>query len=352
MATEAQCGECGETNPSNSAFCLSCGKYLGWEKPGPEPEPDPDPDPDPEPAPGPGAREAAPADGARGTTSPRLLAQGLHEPAATTEIPAVPPPGCPACGYAIEPGRRFCGRCGFVLVSTEVTPPPRTRQQAGRGWSLWGDPADRAARRAYRRTLPWLYRWRRRIVALVLAFVLGGLVAGVQEHPIAWLKERWRDLTADSKVIPGVEATALPPGSVAQQYEADNVVDGDDVTAWATSWPEDQSKAQDCGGAPGIGRLTLTWPVATRVDEIEIFAGRSTDDRANQFVPSRIDIGIDGQCVQFELDNEADWQETELSVDSKVREVTVGVAEVYTNEAQPLHPLVAISGIRVLTKGE
>jgi hypothetical protein len=187
-------------------------------------------------------------------------------------------------------------------------------------------------------------------VGLVVLLLGGSLFTGVWDAPRAWLQERWRDLATDSQQITEVKATGLPPGSVAKQYDEGNVVDDDPVTAWATAWPEGHPEATKCGGARGIGRLRLTWSGPTRVDKIKVFAGRSTDDRAYQFVPSRIDFELDGRCVPMTLNREEGWQTLELSVAAKVTEVTVGVAKVYANEAEPPEPIVAISGIRLLTK--
>src|SRR5579885_2588266 len=32
LTAEDVCSECGERNPPNSAFCVFCGHYLGWDE--------------------------------------------------------------------------------------------------------------------------------------------------------------------------------------------------------------------------------------------------------------------------------------------------------------------------------
>jgi hypothetical protein len=189
-------------------------------------------------------------------------------------------------------------------------------------------------------------------VALVLAFLLGGLVAGVQEHPIAWLKERWRDLTAKSKVIPDVKATAVREGGSDGNPTASRATDEDRVTAWVTPWSPGQREPK-CGEAAGIVKLQLNWSPAQRVDQISIRAGLSENDpaRGNQFQPKKLHVEVGGQCMERTLEEKAGAQKIDVDVADKVTTLTLSIASVYKNEANPPDPHVAIRSIRLLTKG-
>ncbi|HSK34855.1 MAG TPA: hypothetical protein VK903_15345 [Propionicimonas sp.] len=192
------------------------------------------------------------------------------------------------------------------------------------------------------------------LVALVVLLLLGGLASVTGRNPVSWAKGRWEAWTADLQEIPDVTATARPPRSVAPTFSAASATDGDPKTAWATRWPRSQVPASQCGGAAGIGSLELTWAVPTLVDAIEVRAGlhSKADTRNNLFQPTRIDVEIGGRCVTFPLDRKSGWQRTELDVEAEVQTVTVRVAQVSPNKAEPLIPNVAISEIRLLTKSE
>ena len=368
MATEAQCGACGESNPSDSAFCLFCGVYLGWDEAGQGPSPaapsssgatrDETADA-PAPAPAPADRPKGKAQRQGGSQQPNPSPAAPTAPTAQPQQRATQPAttrACPSCGHLNDAGRRFCGRCGFVLMAASAhTARPQTTQPPTRGWwFLRRDPGERAARRAYRRSLPLLYRWRRVLVALVVLLLLGGLASVTGRNPVSWAKGRWEAWTADLQEIPDVTATARPPRSVAPTFSAASATDGDPKTAWATRWPRSQVPASQCGGAAGIGSLELTWAVPTLVDAIEVRAGlhSKADTRNNLFQPTRIDVEIGGRCVTFPLDRKSGWQRTELDVEAEVQTVTVRVAQVSPNKAEPLIPNVAISEIRLLTKSE
>lgn len=350
MATEAQCGECGESNPSDSAFCLLCGAYLGWNEPGKGPQVDvARPTPTAEAVPS--VTGARPATGAETQAAAPQQPLTTSSPLPTTRSTAVPGKNpCPSCGHPNDVGRRFCGRCGFVLV----TPTPAQRERApapaaGR-WMWWGDPKERAARRAYRRSLPPLYRWRRVIVGLVLVVLVGAVLSVLDNNPVAWLRDRWTAWTADLVPIPDVAARADPQGSVAATYAVASLTDSDRRTAWATPWPAGTETASSCG-ASSVGGVVLTWSPAARVYRIDVRAGLASDDdqRNNQFQPARVDISIAGECVKMPLGPGAGWQQQSVDVKAPVSTLTLTVAGVRPNQ-RSLEPVVAISELRLMTK--
>ena len=202
MASEAQCDSCGEPNPAGTPFCLFCGAYLGWDQPGagpagsgttqqaspspaqasPDSHPPTGPPPGPDPSPHPAA-ERAPTSA---PTGPQPEAAGGVRPAVGRDatLAGVAGPRCPSCGHPNGSARRFCERCGFSLTTPAPAsaPPTRTGAEGARHW--WSrSPEDRSSRRAYRRSLPPLYRWRRVIVALLLVGLAVGVVSVVGATP-------------------------------------------------------------------------------------------------------------------------------------------------------------------------
>ncbi|MGB5936536.1 MAG: hypothetical protein WBG76_11790, partial [Ornithinimicrobium sp.] len=95
---------------------------------------------------------------------------------------------------------------------------------------------DRKARRAYRRSLPPLYRWRRVAIVCALVIAVTFAFAIVGKDPAAWAQQRWYDVNGTLVQVGGVEAKALPEDSDLDGFPADALVDADPGTAWATAW--------------------------------------------------------------------------------------------------------------------
>ncbi len=349
MATQAQCGACGELNPSDSPFCVECGTYLGWNEPGKAPTAEPT-----EPMEPTGGAEPPPA-------GPRTDPKPGRGPATTAPPPTPPPtpakpaaPTCPSCGHPYEPGRRFCGRCGFALVAAPTStarPQPVIQPARARWWG--GDPQERAARKAYRRSLPLLYRWRRVLVGLLGAALLGALVWFLAGDPVRTLKDKWTELTGHLEPVPEVQAQAQPVGTEAQLYPAADAVDEDPRTAWATAWPSDTPAVDGCGESTA-GRLVLTWSPAVRVERIDIRAGLDAQEDASgrQFRPARVDVNIGGECEPVPLKRSSGWQEHTVEFEGEVSSLTVSVADVHRPRSDSIEEMVAISWIRLMTRGE
>ena len=317
------CEACGEANRAGTEFCLFCGGYLGWDssaKPGAAAE-----------RPWPAGDAAAPteplprvaAEPARAAATPELApvpaAEPVHAVASAGPAPAAGPsfapgrgPTCPACARPNEVGRRFCAKCGQVLEpGGRPTPAVRTST-----WQRVSASRDRAARRAYRRSLPPFYRWRRVLgTVLVAALLVGGLaVAG--RHPVGWLQQRWYGLRGTTVAVPDVVATTDPTGASVPGSDPASLVDGSEQ-AWTTPWTP-RAEGASCGGAPGTAVVVLTF-APTRVREIDLNAGlvKSNQERPSQFRPEAIGIRFDnGECRRFTLADTGDLQR--LVVDSAV----------------------------------
>ena len=337
---EVLCESCGVANPAGVEFCMFCGAYLEWtdresgidtttstavrggRAPGTTP---------------PVARGSAglgPADDepvvipSLRTASPVLLDQAApvrsapRSAAAPSPAPTVPEASsCPSCGRQNETHLHFCARCGQVL--REEPPAPAASQAPG--WRRMVEDRDRSARRAYRRSLPPLYRWRRVAIAvLVPVLVLGGLFA-TGRHPVRWVQERWWDLRGTTVAISGVSAATSPGNASLDGSDPASLVDGTEQ-AWSEPW-NPATEGDSCGGAPGTGTVVLSFP-ATRVREIHLNAGlpASNAKRPLELVPQAIGVRFDsGPCRSFTLQSTADLQR--LAVDSQVpvRTVTIGV---------------------------
>jgi len=340
VATEDQCAACGESNPAGSAFCLFCGTYLGWDEPG------------------------------GGPATSRSSPVGLAQPTPTAPGPATTPPpantvrplpttqagGCPACGQHNDSTRRFCSRCGTPLAAAAPTlvvaaQPPVTSSPTGSRWWSFGDPAERRARREYRRSLPPLYRWRRVIVTVVALVGTTLLLTAVGRDPVGWVKQRWYDLTGATVVVADVTAEAVPPNSVASSFDAADVVDGAAEDAWATAWSADTPTAEGCGGATGVGRIVLLLEEPTRIRGLDVWAGVSrAGDRQRQFRPRRLDISFGNECVTRELEDRAGRQPVEFDTGVEVDSLTIAVGSAYAPKTAPPVELVAIGRIDLLRR--
>ena len=197
------CEDCGESNKAGAQFCLFCGAYLEWQDSDaeeanevtqqlppvtrtsvPPAAPPPASTPAPVAAAAPAARPAPPPTPT--PTQSTQPSQPVHQPTPVDLTPDEPvvsmagaAQGCPRCGRPIDPKRRFCAHCGEQFIKPGGDAPvTRPTQKRDTWWSRLWDSKDRVARRAYRRSLPPLYRWRRVIIAiLTLALIGGGLGA-------------------------------------------------------------------------------------------------------------------------------------------------------------------------------
>lgn len=350
---EVLCESCGVANPAGVEFCMFCGAYLDWT----DREGDVDTRPNPAVAP---SRPPAPAPATRGpgglvladeepvvipsmrAAAPVLVAAPVS--AAPARTPAAAGPGfvgpggstCPSCGRQNDARLHFCARCGQTL--REEPPAPPVSQTTA--WRRMMQDRDRTARRAYRRSLPPLYRWRRVVIGvLVPVLVLGGLVV-VGRHPVRWVQERWWDAKGTTVAISGITAATKPANASAAGSDPASLIDGTEQ-AWTEPW-NPPTEGNSCGGAVGTGAVVLTFP-ATRVREIDLDAGLPATNakRPLELVPQAIGVRFDsGPCRSFTLQNVPDLQR--LVVDSQVPVSTVSIGFDTTFPGRP-------DGARVLS---
>jgi len=376
------CESCGVANRAGTEFCEFCGVYLAWDRSvlvSPDPKPTPAaprpatptaPVHQPHPAPEavtqplpvdasrPGVASAAPPTSPPPPPGPPAgpgpapaagwSAQGWPAPGPGTPPPVTTGGGCPSCGRVNDPSLRFCAKCGQVLSSQPAA------QQAAAGhsstWNRISQSRDRAARRAYRRSLPPLYRWRRVIIGfLVVTLGLGGLTA-VGRHPVRWAIDTYYDLSNATVIVDGVTAAVDPPTATAAGSDPAALTDVS-VSAWTMNWaPTEQGTS--CGGAPGTGKVVLSMP-ATRIRQIDLQAGLQDTDsnRTLEFRPQSIGVSFDGgPCRNLPLQDVAGWQMIEVDSGVAVSTVQIGVDTAYEAQPDGAQPRLSITEISLRSR--
>lgn len=339
------CGDCGETSKPGTEFCPFCGGYLGWQQ---EPtgadavtevllspptgqtegsarvsEPRTSPTNQPRtPAP---AAPAPPAAPERVRPAPASAPAGVAGPTAvvapppvaattvTREAPAATPPsGCPTCGRPLEQGRRFCGHCGEQLILPGAAAPVTKPTRRTTWWTRLWDSRDRVARRAYRRSLPPLYRWRRVIIAVLALGLVGGGLSVIGRSPKTFALARYYDVRNTLVPVPSVTATIIPPGASAPDAVPEALVDGT-AKAWQTPWTA-ATQGAPCNATPTTAVIQLSFP-RTRIRGVDLRAGllANNPNRLLQFRPQKIWIAYADQCADHDL---TDVEQQKVAVDT------------------------------------
>lgn len=359
------CGDCGETNKPGTEFCMFCGAYLGWQEGENRDEsndvterlPTQPPAPVSTPAearptrstgatraeapasPTPagattsgrartGARPTAPTpadtESARPTHQPTPVEASVSAPPEARPAEPLVPSSCPTCGRAVEGARRFCGHCGeqFIRPGTNA-PITRPTKKRDTWWSRLWDSKDRVARRAYRRSLPPLYRWRRVIIAVLALGLIGGGLTVVGGSPRAFVLARYHDVRKTLVTVPGVTAQIIPPEASAPDTTPAALVDGT-AKAWQMEWTS-STRGSRCGVTPTTAVIQLSF-ARTRIREIDMRAGllANNPNRPMQFRPQQIWIAYADQCVERSLDN-VERQKVLLDTEFPVDSLRIGV---------------------------
>jgi double zinc ribbon protein len=348
------CEACGEQNPAGSAFCLYCGVYLGWDqKAGPKQsapaQPGAPPVQEQQPSVQPVAQTAAaPSAGPAPAGYPTA-------PQPTVTIPAGHT-ACPSCGHPNDASRRFCGKCGLALrpssAGTVRGVAPTQRQS---WWQRFRDPADRRARREYRRSLPPLYRWRRVLVTLLVLAVAAGALYVAGKNPVGWAKAAWYDVRGTLVPVDGTTFTALPADSAAPNYDATALGTPEPDDSWATTWATAaMAPVAECAGQRATrGMVAVTFAEPVRVRRLEIRAGLPAENslRPLTFRPSRLVVAYGpGQCAVLELRDDAGVQAVDIDTGTAVSSLRLAVGAAYPARADGRQNLVALSGVRVLSR--
>jgi hypothetical protein len=346
------CESCGTLNRSAGEFCTECGAFLAWNQ-GPDEQSSDDPAGGPTTSTGPDAPRQAPRDQtvdattagaerasrtrgdgpastpstATSTTTTSTAGAG-NDHTATAVLPRTPAgPACPDCGRSNDPARRFCAKCGRQLVAT------RPQQTGAAENPAESRRRERANRRAFRSSLPAVYRWRRvGLIMLVVAVVLAGAVT-VGADPISWGKARWYDLKGTVVAVPGVQATVLQTGRDAAGKPVDAALLVDGTTAdWHTRWAA-SAPATRCEGDQTTPTIELTMAQPVRIRGVDIYPGLGSDQpqRPLQFRPQVIGItpvGA-GTCQAFRLADTGDRQRLEFDSHQRVSVIRISLNSAY-----------------------
>ncbi|MDQ1739217.1 MAG: hypothetical protein QOE53_869 [Pseudonocardiales bacterium] len=347
MADEL-CEACGQHNIAGTRFCTSCGSYLSWD----------------------GSTRTFSGDDGDGqrrseredptprrvldTTGSTELSPIVH---ASTPSAVAPPVGsCPRCAMVNPPERRFCGKCALPLdgrPDASVGTPRRSGRQASGPLISPRGAAERAARAAYRRSLPLRYRLTRVGVGVGVVALIAALIAVTRHDPLAWSQHRLDDLRNTLVPVDDVTASADPPGSVAEDYSAAGVVDGHLETAWAVAFTSAGSADLSCGTAVGGAALLLSAPEPVRVRALSVRAGLGTLDpsaRLHQWRPKTLELRSAGNwCERVRLQDTADPQLIRLLHPVSTRTLRVTVVGGYPPQGGK-EQLTAITEIALLAR--
>lgn len=297
---------------------------------------------------------------------------GADQPSIATDESL--PARCSRCSTANSPGLRFCCKCGLSLQSEVESPAavgqPSTLQQTPwwqRGFrrgaadqNIGNGIGRRAARAAYRRSLPLTYRLRRWIFALVVVGLLGGGLVFLGQNPWSWLADRWNDLRGNLVQVAQVQAVVEPAAAEFPDFPASLVVDQLANTAWVSTWtaPIDQTSPANClppsatATATDQGTILLLLPASTDIRAIIISAGLAEQDpsRPHQWRPKMLQLTFtDGQCQTLELVDAPGPQQFEIE-NTTTTAVRVRVLDAYPASGTDGRDLVAISELQVLAR--
>jgi hypothetical protein len=350
------CENCGEENSPGTSFCTSCGHYLGWHEPT--------------------TGEAAPVGSgsqrsARTPSPPSPPPPGGERPSRAAEptrvIPPVTPPEavrekpamvrqrpCPQCNRLNEETRHFCAKCGYQLIGAPpILKPARPKAAWRRWWERLWDTRDRAARRAYRRSLPPLYRWRRVLIAVVVAALVVGATVVTKRQPLVWAQELWSNIFYAKRLVNvGISAVAIDPPNATvvgsnPEFLADNTTDG-----WAMTWTAEIA-AQQCQASQTVF-VILTFP-ARRIRQIVIVPGRQDEqERHTEFRPTaiRFAFGDGNPCNELEHEVADKFDELAVPADSgkSVDRLRIAVTRAVGPEGEQSKSQLTITEIRLIAR--
>ncbi len=257
--------------------------------------------------------------------------QGVYAPPAELS--------CPNCGR-VNPGtKRFCARCGYSFVSSEPADYQNSQPSA---WSVAA--SDRTARREYRRSLPPLYRWRRVIIAIVVAALATAGIVVLHRDPVGILKDVWYSLNRQFVTVKPIAATVLPPEAIAAKADPATLVDGT-VEEFTMRW--EPNSVNSCGPAGNTGIIVLTF-APTRIRQISILPGLAESNPQRPLQPLPKDLGIsfdEGPCQRVALKNTVKQEPIKLDSERAVTSVRIGIGSAYPvgGDAQPLISITEIS---------
>jgi len=369
------CPECGEAVTRDTEFCLRCGAFIDWDDADQPPAPQrgtepvapagaaaPSSDVVPETAPVPPPREPAAdrrtAEQRVGVGSGSAAARG-DEPAGRPTVvqqPVTEPAesGCRRCGTPNPPELRFCRKCGLEFVTTKVATPWDARPRPRLPWwrRLFGGsrtPSERAALRAYRRSLPMRYKLFRAGAGLLALLLVIGAVVALRHDPIGWAKARWYDVTDTVQTVQGVTAASDPAGTEVEGFPPADAVDRNPGTAWATTWVG-AGDSKGCGAPQTTAALQLTFPTPVDLRRLRVLGGLPSGDpdRLSQHRPKAVELRFsDGDCIVKELKDSGDMQTVQLAEPVSTTSLRIDVVDIHPSDGATK---VAISDVELLQR--
>lgn len=317
------CEACGDANPPGTEFCRNCNEFLAWDSATAKRQPSATPSTT-------STSPTVPTTPAVQQTAPTVeQTVPVQTPAATSADPGYSDFSCPYCSTVNPPTRRFCTHCGYNFYAEYGTDP-------GVDWSGWTPQAvaarDREARRAYRRSLPPLYRWRRVIIGVVVFALFVGVGALLSRDPVALASQSWHRVNNDYVTVAGVQVQVDPADATVPGSDPRSLVDGTEqewTMAWAPTGPA------TCGAAPGTGTVIFTFP-ATQIRRLVIAPGLAPKNaqRPTQPRPAVIGISFDNGPCQAETLADGDKQQV-ITLDSgaPVSRMTLGIGSAHLGGA-------------------
>lgn len=325
------CEACGTANKSSAEFCSNCGRYLRWDGPAAVPEPESRP-----------RSQLTPMD------PDELLGDRSGRPVPTDQqVLTIEAPEksesavCSTCWRVNEPGLRFCAKCGTRISWTQAEPLHIGSAELRRH--------TLANQRAFRDSLPAIYRLRRIGLVVLAIAVVGALAITVGANPVGWVKARWYDIRGTVVVVPGVQATVLPPTGGRPQKAGSTVSPGllvDGTSAeWHVQWTADEAATSCDGGTTSttgavtteVPTIELTMAQPIRIRDIGIFGGLAADqpERAQQFRPRTIGITAVGAggCKLVSLPDSADLQRLKFDTKRPVSVIRISLDSAYPGPA-------------------
>ncbi len=365
IAIDLICEACGEPNPPGTQFCRNCNEFLAWDKASTESPPTTTTSTAPTVPVTPVVAETVPISQQQTVSIPAVeqsaadqtyvdqtavdqgyvdqgyVDQGYVDQGYVdqgyTEI------ACPTCGTVNPPTRRFCSHCGYSFVAGQGTDPYVD-------WGAWTPQAmaarDREAARAYRRSLPPLYRWRRVIIAVLVFALFIGFGALLQLGPVALAQDGWHRLTKQYETVSGVQVMVNPTTASAPDSNPQSLVDSSEQE-WTMAWAP-TGESPTCGAAPGTGTLIFTFP-ATRVRQVIIWPGLDADNPQRELQPQPQVIGIgfpDGSCHPATLKAKAEAQRIAVDSGAPVTQLRLGIASTYPPPADT-RPLISLTEVTI-----
>jgi hypothetical protein len=208
-----------------------------------------------------------------------------------------------------DPSLRFCRKCAQPLGRAAVA--PRTPDRPPGASDL---ASERAARSAYRRSLPIRYRVIRIGSAVAATALVIAFVAAAGRDPVGWTRRQI--YAVRGTLVPVQVANASSDGSTAQGFSAEGAVDGNTSTAWGITMTSVGSNSLTCDVSPGGTALLLTIagtnPVTVRA--LEVRSGLSDPGGKLQFRPAMLELrAAGGWCERVRLRNTAAAQRVKIS---------------------------------------